>query len=99
VAYELRMAWLEGVRPPEPPWDRPWASSEALEHFMGHLDRMVDHSGFLADREPGQVRLRLRRLFFRTRLDQVEVNILRGVFTGLERVLTGGGKGRRGKDS
>jgi hypothetical protein len=29
----------------------------------------------------------------------VEVNILRGVFTGLERVLTGGGKGRRGKDS
>jgi tRNA (cytidine32/uridine32-2'-O)-methyltransferase len=48
---------------------------------------MVDHSGFLADREPGQVRLRLRRLFFRTRLDQVEVNMLRGIFTGLERVL------------
>lgn len=87
VAYELRMAWLAGVRPPEPPWDRPWASSKALEHFMTHLDRMVDHSGFLADREPGQVRLRLRRLFFRTRLDQVEVNMLRGIFTGLERVL------------
>ena len=99
VAYELRMAWLEGARPPEPPWDRPWASSEALEHFMEHLDRMVDHSGFLADREPGQVRLRLRRLFFRTRLDQVEVNILRGVFTGLERALYGVARGGREKSS
>ncbi|MEE4360767.1 MAG: RNA methyltransferase [Pseudomonadales bacterium] len=90
VAYELRMAWLDaGARPPEPPWDRPWAQSAAVEHLLAHFERLLAATGFLDGREPGQVLLRLRRLFFRTRLDQVEVNILRGFLAGVERRLDG----------
>ena len=90
VAYELRMAWLDaGARPPEPPWDRPWAESAAVERLLEHLERLLRASGFLDEREPGTVLLRLRRLFFRTRLDQVEVNILRGFLSALERRLPG----------
>jgi tRNA C32,U32 (ribose-2'-O)-methylase TrmJ len=89
VAYELRMGWLDaGARPPEPPWDRPWAESAAVERLLEHLERLLGESGFLDEREPGTVLLRLRRLFFRTRLDQVEVNILRGFLSALERRLS-----------
>ncbi|MEE4302415.1 MAG: RNA methyltransferase [Pseudomonadales bacterium] len=88
VAWELRSAWLEhGGRLPEPPWDRPWAESAAVEGMIEHLSDALDRTGFTDGRDAGQVMLRLRRLFFRTRLDQVEVNILRGLCTRIERLV------------
>jgi tRNA C32,U32 (ribose-2'-O)-methylase TrmJ len=59
-----------------------------VERLLEHLERLLGESGFLDEREPGTVLLRLRRLFFRTRLDQVEVNILRGFLSALERRLS-----------
>jgi tRNA (cytidine32/uridine32-2'-O)-methyltransferase len=86
VAYEIRMAWLEaGQRMPEPPWDRPWAESAAVEGMLGHLERVLRRVRFLDARDSGQVMMRMRRLFFRTRLDEVEVNILRGLCSAVER--------------
>lgn len=90
VAYEVRMAWLEaGDRLAEPPWDRPWADSASVEGMLAHLDGLLDDIAFMDRRDPGHVPLRLRRLFFRTRLDQVEINILRGVFGRVQSLLDG----------
>jgi tRNA C32,U32 (ribose-2'-O)-methylase TrmJ len=98
VAYEIRMAWLDaGERLPEPPWDRPWADSAGVEGMLEHLDSVLESTGFLDLRDPGLVPMRLRRLFFRTRLDQVEVNILRGLFGRIERIIEQGGVVRREK--
>lgn len=86
VAYEIRMAWLEaGARMPEPPWDRPWAETASVEGMLGHLERVLRRVGFLDARDSGQVMMRMRRLFFRTRLDEIEVNILRGLCSSVER--------------
>ena len=88
VAWELRSAWLEaGARLPEPPWDRPWADAGAVEGLIEHLEATFALTGFTDRRDAGQVLLRMRRLFFRTRLDQVEINILRGLCTRIERLL------------
>jgi tRNA C32,U32 (ribose-2'-O)-methylase TrmJ len=88
VAWELRSAWLEdGGRLREPPWDRPWAQAGAVEGLVEHLASTLALVGFTDRRDPGQVVLRLRRLLYRTRLDQVEVNILRGFCTRIERLL------------
>ena len=92
VAYEVRMAWLLGeATATEPPWDRPWAESGAVEGMIEHFAEALDAVGFTDQRDPAQVLLRLRRLFFRTRLDVVEVNILRGFFSALQRRLGAGG--------
>ena len=101
VAWELRSAWLEaGARRPEPPWDRPWAEAGAVEGLVEHLATTLELTGFTDRRDAGQVLLRLRRLFYRTRLDQVEVNILRGFCTSVERLAERpGGAPELGEDS
>jgi tRNA C32,U32 (ribose-2'-O)-methylase TrmJ len=43
---------------------------------------LVD-AGFLKPDHPKQLKLRLRRIFNRARLDRNEVNILRGMLTAL----------------
>lgn len=96
VAYEIRQAWLDaGARMPEQAWDRPWAETEAVEKLLEHLSEVLDMLQYYDRREPGQVMLRLRRLFFRTRLDQVEINILRGLLTNIERRAGRPGRGSR----
>ncbi len=96
VAYEIRQAWLDaGARPPEPAWDRPWADAAAVEGLLEHLSEVLDQINYYDRREPGQVMLRMRRLFFRTRLDQVEINILRGLLTNVQKRAGLAGKGSR----
>ncbi len=99
VAYEIRQTWLDaGARMPEAAWDRPWANAAAVEGLLEHLSEVLDLVQFYDRREPGQVMLRLRRLFFRTRLDQVEVNILRGLLTNMQRKVGTPGTGSRPAD-
>jgi len=96
VAYEVRMAWLEQADTPPPQrWDRPWARASDVEGFLAHLDSVLEEVGFYDDREPPHVMRRMRRLFFRTRMDQVEVNILRGMLSAMQRRMGGVGAGSR----
>ena len=98
VCYELRMATLgddTGVRPsrdmahrmpqPEWAWDEPPASAADMERFFEHLERVMTDTGFLDPDNPEQVRRRLRRLFLRARPDRMEINMLRGVLTSVEK--------------
>jgi tRNA (cytidine32/uridine32-2'-O)-methyltransferase len=84
LCYELRMAALDALcdgSPPEPQWDEPLATVEGVERFYEHLELTLRDIGFLNPAAPRQLMTRLRRLFNRVRLDQMELNILRGILT------------------
>jgi tRNA C32,U32 (ribose-2'-O)-methylase TrmJ len=51
--------------------------------FYEHLERVLLGSGFLNPANPRHLMRRLRRLFNRTRLDENELNILRGILSSL----------------
>ncbi len=77
MAYEARLAALVGQALPaleaEP------ARHEDVENFYAHLEQSLLASGFLDPANPRRLMPRLRRLFGRARLEQEEVNILRGM--------------------
>ena len=83
LAYELRIASLQST--PEEKWDYPRASADELESFYEHLERTLIHLDFLKPSAPRQLMARLRRLFNRTRLDTMEINILRGVLGAIKK--------------
>lgn len=84
LTYELRVASLldEG---PVFETEAPPASSEEMEHFYAHLEKVMKDIGFLDPDNPRHLMRRLRRLFIRTRPDKNEVNILRGILTAVDR--------------
>lgn len=84
LCYEVRMHWLEGVSlAEEEPVDYP--SADVLEGFYHHLERTLLHTGFISEGHPGQVMNKLRRLFNRARPETVELNILRGILTSVQK--------------
>lgn len=88
VAYELRMAHLavEGGRSVDPmaDWDLQFAGGEDIDRFFTHLEQTLTEMGFLKADAPKQTAARLRRMFQRTRLDTMEVSILRGILTSAQ---------------
>jgi tRNA (cytidine32/uridine32-2'-O)-methyltransferase len=98
LAYELRMAHLGGHPPLDPMagWDLDYASAADVERLFAHMETALAEMGFLKADAPKQSMARLRRLFQRTRLDAMEVSILRGILTSAQfwvRRAGGGGGG------
>jgi TrmH family RNA methyltransferase len=90
LAYELRMAHLEDWRPPADIGERtPPAGAEEVERFYAHLEQALLELEFLDPGNPRQLMRRLRRLFNRVRLDQNEVNILRGILSAAQQAKGG----------
>ncbi|QJQ94477.1 MULTISPECIES: tRNA (cytosine(32)/uridine(32)-2'-O)-methyltransferase TrmJ [Halomonadaceae] len=95
LAYECRLAWLESEaqgtdsKAEEAPfgieWDNPPASHEELEHFFAHLERTLIEIDFHDPDRPRQLMARLRRLYLRARPDRMEVSILRGILTAVDK--------------
>ncbi|HEX7047574.1 MAG TPA: tRNA (cytosine(32)/uridine(32)-2'-O)-methyltransferase TrmJ [Gammaproteobacteria bacterium] len=83
LSYEIRMAALAGqvqdAREPE----APPATHGELERLYSHLEAVLDSREFLDRHNPEHLMRRLRRLYSRARLDQNEVQILRGMLTAL----------------
>jgi tRNA C32,U32 (ribose-2'-O)-methylase TrmJ len=52
-----------------------------MERFFEHLEETLAQIGFLNPAAPRQLMRRLRRLYSRLRLDEMELNILRGMLT------------------
>lgn len=65
-------------------WDQPLASGDQVEHFYAHLERVLVAIDFHDPDNPRQLMQRMRRLFNRVRIDEMEMNILRGVLTNIE---------------
>jgi tRNA (cytidine32/uridine32-2'-O)-methyltransferase len=84
IAYELRVAHLNDLS--HPIEDNEYVNQEEMEVFYHHLERVLIQIGFLNPAVPRQLMTRLRRLFNRARLDQMEMNILRGVLGMVERI-------------
>ncbi|MDF2691532.1 MAG: methyltransferase [Gammaproteobacteria bacterium] len=61
------------------------ASSKEVEQFYQHLESILIKTHFLDPKNPRQLMTRLRRLFQRAKLQEQEVNILRGICTAIER--------------
>ena len=86
IAYELRMKLLS----PSADVDMRQANlatAEEVELFYVHLREVLVAIGFLKPSNPRKLLQRLRRLFNRTKLESVEVNILRGILTNVQTSL------------
>jgi tRNA/rRNA methyltransferase len=78
IAYELSVA-VQRHTPAMP--ELQLASHEQMEGLYAHLEKTMLEIGFLTTQNPVRLMQRLRRLYARTRLEQEEVNILRGILT------------------
>lgn len=84
VCYELFMA--RGATVVKPEREMPLASAQEMQRLYAHLEEVLQEVEFV-DRTPGGDNLlgRFRRLFNRAELDKNEANILRGLFTAIQR--------------
>ncbi len=84
LSYEYRMSALAHQRG-EPvhfdDWDQPPADNKALEAYYDHLQKTLETLSFLEPGNPRQTMTRLRRLYNRIRLDDMELSIMRGILT------------------
>lgn len=78
MAYELSVA-AQSYRL-EVPEITP-ASHERIEGLYAHLEKTLLEIGFFTTQNPARLMQRLRRLYSRTRLEDEEINILRGMLT------------------
>ncbi len=83
--YELRLVQVS-ARQPVAAKDR-LASAEERARLYGHLESVLVAIDFLDPANPRQVMRRIKRLCNRSALESVEVNILRGILTAVERQL------------
>lgn len=97
ICYDLRMVLIEAeqaagsAEKPEmvlsrTEWDAPLVSSEDMERFFQHLEQTLLDIRFFDPNNPRQILTRIRRLFSRTRLDQLEMNLMRGVLARVQQL-------------
>lgn len=88
LSYEIRMASLvrkNGDLPEMNEWDQPLATAGELELFHEHLAATMADLKFYDPDNPKQLLTRMRRLFNRTRMDKMEVSMLRGLLSAAQR--------------
>ncbi|HET7833125.1 MAG TPA: RNA methyltransferase [Gallionella sp.] len=78
MSYELSVAAQSFV--PEAPTIHP-APHEQVEGFYAHLEKTLVEIGFFTTQNPARLMQRMRRLYARARLEQEEINILRGILS------------------
>jgi tRNA/rRNA methyltransferase len=78
IAYELSVA-AQSYKP-EAQEINP-ATHERVEGLYAHLEKTLFEIGFFTTQNPARLMQRLRRLYSRTRLEDEEINILRGMLT------------------
>ncbi len=87
IAYEIRVAAMVNGRLPfknKVPIESSPALASEMAGFFEHLERALIAIEFIDPGNPRLLMRRLRRLFFRARLETQEVNILRGILTAAQ---------------
>jgi tRNA (cytidine32/uridine32-2'-O)-methyltransferase len=69
-------------------WDVELADQKEIELMFNHLEQTLIDIKFLEPDNPRQLMTRLRRLFLRALPDKVEINILRGILTKINRAIS-----------
>ncbi len=89
LTYEVRMAWLAAANQPTKMFKQEAATAESshpvtsdeLESFYRHLEQALIEIRFLDPTKPRHLMSRLRRLYGRSEVSKLEMNILRGILT------------------
>jgi TrmH family RNA methyltransferase len=87
LAYEI---WLlirpeaAAIQPLEVPLEVPLATATEMTRLYEHIEQVLDYIDFRDRTGGGHLMARIRRLFNRARLDQNEMNILRGILTAVQ---------------
>ncbi|KPJ91139.1 MAG: hypothetical protein AMJ53_12265 [Gammaproteobacteria bacterium SG8_11] len=92
IAYELMMAaQTEPMASPDSTsgliQEQPATAAE-MQGFFEHLFAVLFEIGFLNREHPRKMSRRLKRLFNRAQLEKVEVNILRGILSTIQKKLS-----------
>ncbi len=85
VAYELYAA--TAAPRVETPREAPLAAAGDLALLYEHLDRVLGEVGFTDRRGGAHLLRRFKRVFGRAELDQLEVNILRGLLAAVQATI------------
>ncbi len=83
ICYEIFTADIEKVQTVKKSEDV-LATAEEIERFFEHLQQVLLEIDFLDPKQPKLLMRRLRHLYNRARLTQVEVNILRGILSSTQ---------------
>jgi len=65
-------------------WDEKMANAQEMSGFHEHFNQMLLDIDFYDPNNPKQLLTRTRRLFNRARLDRLELNMMRGIFTRIQ---------------
>ena len=93
MAYELRMKLLSPEAHVSMRHDE-FASVDEIEQFYSHLKEVFIETQFLKESNPRRLMLRVRRLFNRVNLEKMEVSILRGMLSQVQKSLAWAKNGR-----
>lgn len=86
LAYELRIKQVEAHALVASSSDD-LATTDDVDAFYTHLNDVLTAIRFLKQTNPGKVSARLRRLFGRIRLEKMEVNMLRGILSQVQKTM------------
>lgn len=97
LTYEVRMAWLATSGQPTKQEKLETTSmlnaqpvtADELEHYYAHLQQTLVDIGFLDPSRPRHLMPRLRRLYGRSGISKLEMNILRGILTETQKAVRG----------
>lgn len=87
IAYELRLKALAGMVNPKE--QRQLAPQDQVLGFYTHLEQTLTGIGFIDPKQPKLLMQRLHRLFNRSALDSKEINILRGMLSKIDTIISG----------
>ncbi|ODN43796.1 tRNA (cytosine(32)/uridine(32)-2'-O)-methyltransferase TrmJ [Piscirickettsia litoralis] len=89
ISYELRLAALDNknLNSSVELSEKALATSAQMEGFYSHLEQLLRKIHFLDDAQEGMLMLKLRRLYQRSRVEESEMHILRGILSKMERRL------------
>ncbi len=80
VAYELFIA----AQAKHTPAERTLAQAGEIENFYEHLQKTLEHIGFIDKTHPEHMMFSLRQIFGRARLDSRDAGILRGILSQVD---------------
>tara|TARA_Y100001970_G_scaffold294213_1_gene448619 strand:- start:17555 stop:18307 length:753 start_codon:yes stop_codon:yes gene_type:complete len=87
ICYELRLGFLTEKDYAISKWDVNLANSDQVERLIKHTEQLMDDVKFYDKENPRKVLLRMRRFFKRSCPDEMEVNILRGLFSEIQKKI------------
>ena len=86
LTYEIRLCLLEQQKNQDN-WDVELANNEQTERLIAHMDELMQEVEFYDIDNPRKLLLRVRRFFKRSRIDVMEANIFRGLFSTIQKNL------------